>query len=291
MIYYIATLSTTPVTAAVRATMATVVISFLRRETWMGPRKILDAMENTAREAITIAIPCAMAGLLIGVVIYSGLGLKLTDILISFSGGILFVALIMVMVAVIILGMGMPTSAAYLIAAILMAPVLIKLGVIPLAAHMFIFYFAVISMITPPVALASYAAASIGEADLWETGVQAFKMALSGFLIPFALVYDPSLILEGSIGNIIWRSFITTIGVVALSAAMNGFYFRRATNWERAILFVAAIFMIIPELVTDFIGLFIIASITVIQLRRPSDFKRKESFLSTLSNEKPESQG
>ena len=282
MIYYIATLSTTPVTAAVRATIAVVIISFLRRETWMGPRKILDAMENTAKEAITIAIPCAMAGLLIGVVIFTGLGLKLTDILISFSGGILLVALVMVMIAVIILGMGMPTSAAYLIAAILMAPVLIKLGVIPLAAHMFIFYFAVISMITPPVALASYAAASLGEADLWETGIQAFKMALSGFLIPFVLVYDPSLILEGSVGDIIWRTFITTIGVVSLSAAEVGLFLRKTRSWERIILFIGALLLIVPEMVTDFIGLFAIGIIAANQLRRPSDLKRKESFIRLL---------
>jgi TRAP transporter 4TM/12TM fusion protein len=271
IIYYIISFTVTPVTAAVRAIGAVVVVSFLRRATWMGLGKILDAMEKAAREAVTVAIPCAVAGLIIGVVIYSGLGLKLTDILISFSGGKLHIALILVMLAVIILGMGMPTSAAYLLAAILLAPFLIKLDVNPLAAHMFIFYFAVISMITPPVALASFAAAGIAESDLWETGLQAFKMAIPGFLIPFVIVYNPGLILEGPLWDIVWGTFTTLIGVIALAGSVIGFFFRRTSAWERVTLCVGAILLIVPEMITDFVGLAMVGAILAIQLRRPSD--------------------
>ena len=277
IVYYIVSFTVTPVTAAVRAIGAVVAVSFLRRATWMSPRKILDAMEKAAREAVSVAIPCAVAGLIIGVVIYTGLGLKLTDILISFSGGKLHFALLLVMGAVIILGMGMPTSAAYLISAILLAPVLIKLGAIPLAAHMFIFYFAVISMITPPVALASFAAAGIAESDLWETGLQAFKMALPGFLIPYVIVYNPGLILEGSLWNIFGGTLTTLIGVIALAASVIGFFFRKTRLWERAVLGGGACLLIVPEWMTDLVGLALVGIVLVMQLRRPSDLRRRKT--------------
>jgi TRAP transporter 4TM/12TM fusion protein len=275
LIYYIVSFTATPVTAAARAIIAVIVVSFLRRETRMGPAKIFDAMEKGAREAVTVAIPCAMAGVLIGVVIYSGLAFKLTDILVALSGGKLLIALILVMVAVIILGMGMPTSAAYLIAAILLAPLLIKLGVMPLAAHMFIFFFAVISMITPPVALASFVAAGMAESDLWETGLEAFKIALPSFLVPFVIVYSPALILEGSLGDIIWRTLITLIGVIALSASLIGFFFRKTRPWEWAALLAGALLLIVPELITDFIGIAMVGGVLAVQLRRPSDLVKR----------------
>ncbi len=276
IVYYIVSFTVTPVTAAVRAIGAVVLVSFLRRATWMGLRKILDAMEKAAREAVTVAIPCAVAGLIIGIVIYSGLGLKLTDILISFSGGKLHFALLLVMLAVIILGMGMPTSAAYLIAAILLAPLLIKLGVSPLAAHMFIFYFAVISMITPPVALASFAAAGIAESDLWETGLAAFKMAIPGFLIPYVIVYNPGLILEGSPRDILWGTLTTLIGVIALAGSVIGFFFRTARPWERVVLLVGSLLLIVPEVITDLAGMAMVGTVLGVQLRRPSDLVKRK---------------
>jgi TRAP transporter 4TM/12TM fusion protein len=278
IIYYIVSFTVTPVTAAVRSLFAVVIVSFLRRATWMGPKKILDAMEQTARESITVAIPCAMAGLVIGVVIYTGLGLKLTDILISLSGGILFLALLLVMLGVIVMGMGMPTSAAYLIAAILMGPFLIKLGVLPLAAHMFMLYFAVISMVTPPVALASFAAAGLAEADLWERGLAAFKMALPGFLIPFIVVYNPALILEGSAWAICWVTLTAIVGVVTLAASTTGFFMRSTRRWERFVLFFGAILLIVPEIITDVAGFIAIAVVLFNQLRRPSELIRKEAL-------------
>jgi len=274
IIYYIVSFTTTPVTAAVRATGAVLLVGFIRRATWMGPEKIFGAMEKAAREAVPVAIPCAVAGLIIGVVIYSGLGLKLTEILIALSGGRLYVALMLVMVAVIILGMGMPTSAAYLIGAILLAPSLIKLGVNPLAAHMFIFYFAVISMITPPVALASYAAAAISESEIWETGLLAFKMAIPGFLVPYVIVYNPALILEGPLWDTVWGTFTTLVGVIALVGAVVGFFFGQVNAWKRIVLLMGAVLLIVPEMVTDFIGMVVVGGILLIQLRHPSAMKR-----------------
>jgi TRAP transporter 4TM/12TM fusion protein len=268
MVYYIVSGEVTPVTAAFRAILVTVAVSFLRKATRMGPPRLLAALEKGAKEAVSVAVPCAVAGVVIGVVINSGLGLKFTDLMIYFSGGVLIITLILVMVAVIILGMGMPTSAAYLLAAILMAPALINLGVAPLAAHMFIFYFAVISMITPPVALAAYAAASIGEADLWETGIAAFKIAIPGFLIPFIFVYDNGLLLKGPWVEIVWRTLITIIGVIGLAGSIMGYYARRTTLFDRVLLFIGSILLILPEKITDFMGLAILAGLFFLQRHR-----------------------
>jgi TRAP transporter 4TM/12TM fusion protein len=258
LVYYIISGDVTPVTAVLRAIMATVILSFLRKATMMGPVRLLSALEKGAKESISVAVPCAVAGVVIGVIINTGLGLKFTDLMIYLSGGVLIITLLLVMVAVIILGMGMPTSAAYLLAAILMAPALINMGVTPLAAHMFIFYFAVISMITPPVALAAYAAASIGEADLWETGVAAFKIAIPGFLIPFIFVYDNGLLLKGPWLNIVWRTLITIIGVIGLAGSLMGYYAKKTTPFDRFLLFIGSILLIVPEKTTDFIGLAIL---------------------------------
>ncbi len=248
--------------------MATIVLSFIRKATMMGPTRLLSALEKGAKESISVAVPCAVAGVVIGVIINSGLGLKFTDLMIYLSGGVLIITLILVMIAVIILGMGMPTSAAYLLAAILMAPALINMGVTPLAAHMFIFYFAVISMITPPVALAAYAAASIGEADLWETGIAAFKIAIPGFLIPFIFVYDNAILLKGPWMEIVWRTGITIIGVIGLAGSIMGYYARKTTPFDRFLLFIGSILLIVPEKTTDFLGLAVLIGLFFLQRRR-----------------------
>jgi TRAP transporter 4TM/12TM fusion protein len=268
LVYYIISGEVTPVTAVLRAVMATIALSFLRKATMMGPTRMLSALEKGAKESVSVAIPCAVAGVVIGVIINSGLGLKFTDLMIYLSGGVLIITLILVMVAVIILGMGMPTSAAYLLAAILMAPALVNLGVTPLAAHMFIFYFAVISMITPPVALAAYAAASIGGADLWDTGIAAFKIAIPGFLIPFIFVYDNGLLLKGPWVEIVWRTIISIIGVIGLAGSIMGYYARRTTLFDRILLFIGSILLIVPERTTDFIGLAVLIGLFFLQRYR-----------------------
>jgi TRAP transporter 4TM/12TM fusion protein len=282
MVYYIISFTVSPIMAVIRAIAAVFLVGFLRRATWMGPTKVLGALEKGARESVTVAIPCAVAGLIIGVVIYSGLGLKFTELMIVLSGGKLILALILAMLAVIVLGMGMPTSAAYLIGAIMLAPMLIKLGTTPLAAHMFIFYFAVISMITPPVALAAFAAAAISESDLWETGIQAFKIAIPGFLIPYVFVYNTSLLLEGPLWEIIWRTFVTIVGITALAGSVIGFFMRRSNLWERLVLLIGALLLIIPEMVTDFLGIAIVGAVFLIQRRRPSDVKVRVPATSPL---------
>lgn len=268
MVYYIVTGEVTPVTAVMRAIVATILISYLRRATAMGFGKLLSALEKGAKEAISVAIPCAVAGIVIGIVVNSGLGLKFTDLMIYLSGGILILNLILVMLAVIVLGMGMPTSAAYLMGAILMAPALVNQGIEPLAAHLFIFYFAVISMITPPVALASFAAASLAGADLWKTGIAAFRIAIPGFLIPYAFVYDHALLLKGSLFEIAWVTTTATIGCIGLAAGIIGFFARKTLIWERILLCAGSVLLIVPEKITDFIGFGILVGIWIFQRMR-----------------------
>jgi TRAP-type uncharacterized transport system fused permease subunit len=221
----------------------------------MNLTKILGAFTKGAKEALGIAIPSAVAGIMVGVIVYSGLGLKFTGFLVELSKGNLLLALFFVMVACIILGMGMPTSAAYLIAAVLMAPALIKMGLSVIAAHMFVFYFAVISMITPPVALATYAAAAIAKTDIWETGFVGFRLALAGFLVPYAFAYNNGLLATGSLFEIIWVTTTAILGVILLASAIIGFFMTTMTKLERILFFSASLLLIDPGKVTDLIGL------------------------------------
>jgi TRAP transporter 4TM/12TM fusion protein len=255
-------------TATFRTMIFIVIVGFLRRATWMSLTKILNAFTKGAKEALGVAIPSAVAGIMVGVIVYSGLGLKFTAFLIELSRGNLLLALFFVMIACIILGMGMPTSAAYLIGAILMAPALVKMGLSVIAAHMFVFYFAVISMITPPVALATYAAAAIAKTDIWKTGLVGFRLALAGFLVPYAFVYNNGLLATGPLWEVIWVTVTATIGVVLLASAIIGYFLTVPTKVERVILFVASLSLIHPEKTTDFIGLAFAVLVLVLQKRR-----------------------
>ena len=169
--------------------------------------------------------------------------------------GSLLPALLITMVAGIILGMGMPTTPAYIMQAALLVPAIMKLGVEPMAAHMFAFYFSCLSAVTPPVALAVYAAASIGGAGLWASGVQAMKFAAAGFIVPFFFIYNPALLFQGPWPEILRAVVTGTIGVIALAASLEGYFLRVATWFERVLFFVAAMLLIDPNAVTDVIGL------------------------------------
>ncbi len=240
-------------TAALWAIVVVVITSFLRKATRMNIKQILGAMESGAKEALMVAIPCAIAGIIIGVIVHTGLGLKFTSLVLALSKNQLLLALFLVMIACLILGMGMPTSAAYLMAVVLLAPGLTNMGITPLAAHMFIFYFAVISMVTPPVALAAYAAAAIGEANMWKTGWEAFRLTIAGFIIPYIFVYNSALLLKGSLIDIIWVSITSFFGIFALAASIVAYYRVSTYHWERIVLGIAAIFLISPGKILDFV--------------------------------------
>ena len=232
---------------------------------------VLEALVDGAKNALAVAMACACAGLVIGVVTITGLGIVFTQMVIALAQNSLLLALILTAMAGIVLGMGMPTTPAYIVMVSLLVPAIIKLGAIPPAAHMFAFYFAILSAITPPVALAVFAAAALAKADLWETGWQAVRMAAPAFIVPFMFVYEPSLLTIGE-WQTVAASFVSAcVGVICLAASMQGSLLREARLWERVLLFVAALCLIKPGLLTDAIGLALLVVVLVVQKLRPPD--------------------
>ncbi len=241
--------------SATSAAVGVVVLSWARRATRMGPVKILQALASASRMTVAVAVPCAVAGMIVGVIDDTGLGLKFSGLIINLSAGNLLLAMVMVMVACIIMGMGMPTAAAYIMAGTLMGPALAKLGLPILAGHMFIYYFAILSMLTPPVALSSYVAAGVAGAGLAETGWKAFQLSFAAFLVPFAFAFNPAMLFDGALSDTVWISLSASLGVVALAAAVTAHFSGPMTVWERAVFFVCTIGLIIPDKSINLAGL------------------------------------
>jgi TRAP transporter 4TM/12TM fusion protein len=257
-----------PTTAAVRAAAVAVVISWVSRATRMGWREVLGALRGAAEKSITVAVPCAAAGIIIGSIVQSGLGLKFTTLLLTLSRGELLPTLLLAMVVCIILGMGMPTTSAYILTAVLMAPALVRLGIPEMAAHLFVFYFACLSMVTPPVALAAYAAAGLAQASVWETGWVAFGMSLPSFIVAYGFVYNQGLLLSAPATEVIWVTATAALGTITGAGAIFGFLVTRATWVERGLLLLAAPLLIVPEFYTDIAGLLIVLGVVAAQAAR-----------------------
>jgi TRAP-type uncharacterized transport system fused permease subunit len=234
---------------------AIVIIAALRPSTRMNLVAMFEAVVNGARAAAEVAIPSAVAGIIVGVLVQSGMALNLERWLLDVAGNSLMISLLGAMVLTLIFGMGMPTSAAYLVAAVLVGPALQHLGVPALAAHLFIFYFAVLSMVTPPVALAAYAAAGISGASLWTTGWYAFLIAVPGFMIPFAFVFDQGLLLQGEPLHVARVVATAGGGIVCFSAALGGYAFGPLAWPTRLALMVISPLLIDPDPLTDLVGI------------------------------------
>jgi TRAP-type uncharacterized transport system fused permease subunit len=202
-----------------------------------------------------VAVGCAVAGVIVGVVTLTGVGLNLSAMVLSVAQGQLLPALLLIMVASLIMGMGTPTTVAYIIVATLGVPVLERIGVASLPAHMFVFYFGVISMVTPPVAVAAFAAADIAGDSMWRVGWTATKLALVAFLIPFMFVLDQGLLLRGPWLHILGVTLSATLGVLGLAAGLVGWLFRPVGRLVRALLIVSALLLIVPGVRTDLVGL------------------------------------
>ncbi len=234
----------------------------------------LAAMENGARLALGVAAACACTGIVIGVVTLSGMGLKLANAIVALSGGSFMLTLVLTMLASIVLGMGLPTTAKYIVLATIAAPAIKSFGVPDLAAHLFIMYFGILADLTPPVALAAYAAAGIARADPNKTGFTAVKLALAGFLIPYIFCYNPGLLMINATGmEVVFYVTTASIGIMSLSFANVGYWLRNLHIWERLPLAGAAIALIIPDLVTDLIGAGIMVAVYVLQKVMPNDPK------------------
>jgi TRAP-type uncharacterized transport system fused permease subunit len=240
--------------SATSAALGVVVLSWIRKSTRMGIPQILEALESAGQMTVAVAVPCAVAGIVVGVVDDTGIGLKFSGLIVNLSKGMVLPALGMTLVGCIIMGMGMPTAAAYIMAGTLLGPALAKLGIPVLAAHMFIYYFAILSMLTPPVALSAYVASGVAKSDLTETGWKAFQLSLAGFLVPFAFVYNPSMLFIGPLGETIWISITCIVGVAALATAITGHVSSALAGWERVVLLACSLALIVPEKFTDFFG-------------------------------------
>ena len=235
--------------------VAIIIMSLFTKKTRLGFSRIKKGFADAATDSLTVTGACAAAGIVIGVVLLTGLGVKIGDFVFLFSGGRLWLALFFIMLASLVLGMGLPTLVCYLLLAVTTAPPLIKLGVPPMAAHMFIFYFGMLSMVTPPVAMAAYAGAALAKAEPMKTGYVAWKFALAAFFLPYMFVYNPSLLLMGDVGECILASVSSMIGAVCLAASVVGYLNRKLTLFWRTVAFAAALLLIKPGWITDLIGI------------------------------------
>ena len=224
-----------------------------------------SALDRGMRMTIVVAAACATAGLVVGVVTLTGLGLKFSSLITAASGGVLIVALVLTMITSIILGMGLPTTAAYVVLAALGAPALVDLGIELLAAHLFIFYFGIISAITPPIMLAVFTASGIAESNPWRTGFTAVSLAAAGFLVPYLFVYGPELLLIGAPIDIVTSVGTALVGVVALSAGTQGYLYAPTHALERVALVAGAVVLIAPGTMTDLVGFGLIAAVLLRQ--------------------------
>lgn len=276
LIFCMAVFNMTIVRSGLLTIIVTLVLVEINPKTRMTKEQWLQIPVQTVKSAVSVGIACAMAGIISGVIMGSGLGYRISSILTSVAGTSMLLLLVLTMVVSLIMGMGVPTTAAYLVLASLVAPTMIQLGIPPLAAHMFIFYFGCISSITPPVALAAYAGAGLAGCDPNKTGYKAFRLAFCSFLMPYLFVYNPVLLMEGGVLDILWSLVTALIGAYLLASGFEGFFFRWSLKWfERSLMILGAVMLIVPGMVTDLVGIAII----VVEFVTEFMFKRSEKFV------------
>lgn len=276
LIFCMAVFNMTIVRSGLLTIIVTLVLVEINPKTRMTKEQWLQIPVQTVKSAVSVGIACAMAGIISGVIMGSGLGYRISSILTSVADTSMLLLLVLTMVVSLIMGMGVPTTAAYLVLASLVAPTMIQLGIPPLAAHMFIFYFGCISSITPPVALAAYAGAGLAGCDPNKTGYKAFRLAFCSFLMPYLFVYNPVLLMEGGVLDILWSLVTALIGAYLLASGFEGFFFRWSLKWfERPLMILGAVMLIVPGMVTDLVGIAII----VVEFVTEFMFKRSEKFV------------
>ena len=256
--------------AALMAVGTTFLVSFVRKRSALGPVRLLKAFESGARAGVTVAMAVAAAGLIIGCLFLSGIGMKFSYMLMNLSGGQLWLALIYTTFAAFILGLSLPTTAVYLTLAIIVAPGLVQMGVPKMAAHMFIFYMGVTSDLTPPTCLSPFAAAAIAGSPPMATAWQAMRLGAVLFIVPFMFVYQPALLMIGSWPQILLAAGTAALGVVCLAAGLQGWLRRRATLVDRLLLFAAGFLFVAPWLLADLVALILLAVTYGLQGLRPA---------------------
>ena len=246
--------------AGMAAVLAALIVGFLQKETRPSMRGVLKALEETGRTLLEIVVISAVAGFVIGAVHLSGLGFKMSMLLTTVAGGNVLLLLALTAIVCIVLGMGMPTAVVYVMLAVLVGPTLVQLGVDPLGAHLFLFYFGMLSMITPPVCLATYAAAALARADFWQTGWAGMRLGIVAYVVPFIFVFHPALLMKGPVMEIVLAVVTAAIGVYLMGVGLAGFLFRPLGWFARSITTLAGLMLIPPPstglwIVSNVIGL------------------------------------
>ncbi|MDR0826449.1 MAG: TRAP transporter permease [Desulfovibrio sp.] len=265
-IIYLLLAGYTPLKAAFYGILTCIVLSWLNKETRLTPKKLCEAFEAGARSALSVACACACVGMIIGTGTLTGLALRIANGIVALAHGMLLPTMLMTMLASILLGMGLPTTANFIVTSTMAAPALLQLGVPPMAAYMFVFYFGIAADLTPPVALAAYAGAGIAGADPMLTGVTAFKLALAGFIVPYIYVFNPMLLFIDATPLPMIQAILTALLGVFLLAIGSVGYFRTTMSWPfRILALIGAVGLLDPGTITDIIGLAILALILVVQ--------------------------
>jgi TRAP transporter 4TM/12TM fusion protein len=262
---------------AMAAIVSTFLLSFVRRATRLTPLRLMTAMETSIRNAIPLTMTCACAGIIIGSVFITGLSWRLSYIIIDISMGQLWIVLLFTMVLSIILGMGLTTSAVYITLVAIIIPVLVEMGVTPMGAHLFSLYYGILSCITPPVALAAYAAAGVAKSEPMKTGFEATRIGLVGFFVPFLFVYGPELLMIGKPLAIVVAFGTGLLGCISMAAALEGWLSRKAIWFERLMLFAAAIFLLKAGMYSDIIGIALFGSVFLLQRKVTFQFMPQEA--------------
>jgi len=277
LLFLLLYLQYSPQLSAIYASIVVVVVSWFKKQNRITWSKLVKAMKETAVAMMTVGTVVALAGVVTAAVELTGLSYRLSFLLIEIAGGNLLYLLIMTAIVSVILGMGMPTSAAYIVLAVLAAPALVKLGMTPVAAHFFVFYFGVAAIITPPVCPGSYVAASIAQAPMMKTALSACRFAIACYVVPFIFAYHPGLLLLGPINTIVYDTLLAVLSVFALSAGLGGYMFKPLNYVERGILIIGALAIIEPGITGTIIGIGVVVLMTIYQILILKLFKARKS--------------
>ncbi|MCV9885584.1 TRAP transporter permease [Metabacillus halosaccharovorans] len=253
--------------AALYSILIAIIVGLINKETRMGPKEFVLALVDGARSALGVAAATAAAGIIVGIVTKTGLGLKMANGLIDLAGGYLIPTLMLTMLAALVLGMGSPTTANYVITSTIAAPAIILLGVPDLSAHLFVFYFGIIADITPPVALAAFAAAGVAGGEPLRTGVNSAKLAIAAFIIPYIFVLSPQLLMiDTTWFELVWVIITAFSGMIAIGAGIIGYWFRKLHWAERIIAIITGLLLIYPEGISDITGIITFVALLALQI-------------------------
>ncbi len=264
----------TPIMAVFWSTVITFAVSFIRKDTALTPKKLIKALRGGSIGVLSVASTCAAAGIIVGVVTLTGLGLKFSSIIIAYAGGSILLTAIYTAIIVWIIGLAVPVTASYIIAVVITAPALIQLGIPDFAAHMFVFYYAILSEVSPPTALSCFAAAALTKGNPYKTTMYAWKYTLPAFIVPFMFTLDPKgvgILLKGPVLDVIWTTITAFIGIAALAGGVENWFLKKTTFYERIMLIAAGLLLVYPIPFYDFIGFALMAAVIVLQKLRKGE--------------------